>query len=86
MRRQIWVLVAATTSLVMLAFVVPLMVLVERTADREAIAAANIRGQSVVPLVAAADDDAAGVAARAATGGAYSVVVRLPNGRIVGSP
>ena len=85
MRRQIWVLVAATTSLVMLAFVVPLMVLVERTADREAIAAANIRGQSVVPLVAAADDDAAGVAARAATGGAYSVVVRLPNGRIVGS-
>jgi signal transduction histidine kinase len=85
-RRQIWLLVAATTSLVMLAFVVPLMVLVERTADREAVADARVRTHAVVPVVAAGDADAAGVAALAATGGPYSVVVRLPDGRTVGAP
>lgn len=86
MRRWLALLVAATTSLVMLAFVVPLMVLVERTADREAVAAARIRTQAVVPVVAAGDADAAGVAALAATGGPYSLVVRLPDGRTVGAP
>lgn len=86
MRRQIWLLVAATTSLVMLAFVVPLAVLVERTADSAAIVAATGRSQSVVPLVAAEDDRAAAVAARAATRGGFSVIVRLPNSHTVGVP
>jgi signal transduction histidine kinase len=62
------------------------MVLVERTADREAVADARVRTQAVVPVVAAGDADAAGVAALAATGGPYSVVVRLPDGRTVGAP
>lgn len=86
MRRQIWMLVAATTTLVMLAFVVPLAVLVERAADREGVATAGIRAESVVPPVAGADDEVAGMAARAASGGGYAAVVRLPDGRTVGAP
>lgn len=86
MRRQIWMLVAATTTLVMLAFVVPLAALVERAADREGVATAGIRAESVVPPVAGADDEVAGMAARAASSGGYAAVVRLPDGRTVGAP
>jgi signal transduction histidine kinase len=80
-RRQVWLLVGATTSLVMLAFVLPLALLVERTADTAAIAAATRRGQSIAPFVATADDTAALEAARAVTGGGYSVAIFLPGDR-----
>jgi signal transduction histidine kinase len=79
-------LVAATTTLVMLAFVIPLAALVERAADREGVAGAGIRAESVVPPVAGARDEVVGMAARAASGGGYAAVVRLPDGRTVGSP
>jgi signal transduction histidine kinase len=85
-RRQIWALVVATTSLVMLAFVVPLALLVERSADREAVASARIRAEAVMPLVAAGDDQTAALAAQAATDDGYAVAVHLPDGRTVGAP
>jgi signal transduction histidine kinase len=84
-RRQIWLLVAATTSLVMLAFVVPLAVLVDRTADSAGVAAATRRSQSIVPFVAVADDQAALEAARAVSGRGYTASVRLPDGRTIGT-
>lgn len=81
MRRQVWLLVGATTSLVMLAFVLPLALLVDRTADTAAIAAATRRGQSIAPFVATADNTAALEAARAVAGNGYSVAIFLPDGR-----
>jgi signal transduction histidine kinase len=69
----------------MLAFVVPLAVLVERQADSAAVVAATTRGQSVVPLVASGDDTA-GQAAADVTGDGFEVLVRLPDGSTVGAP
>jgi signal transduction histidine kinase len=85
-RRRLLFLVAATTSVVALAFIVPLAVLVDSDAHARGIIAATTLSHSVVPLVAAADDRAAAEAARAATRGGFSVLVTLPGGRTVGTP
>ena len=85
MRRQIALLVAATTTLVMLAFVIPLAVLVDRTADSEGIVQATSRSQMVVPLVAAGDDEAAAEGAKAASHSGFAVIVRFPDGQAGGA-
>ncbi|MGN6299556.1 MAG: HAMP domain-containing sensor histidine kinase [Angustibacter sp.] len=56
MRRQIWLLVAATTSAVILAFLIPLGLLVRTLAEDRAIASASQEAQSVAALVAAVGD------------------------------
>jgi signal transduction histidine kinase len=86
MRRRVWLLVAATTSLVALAFIVPLSALVASEAHARAIMDATTQSRSVVPLVAAAEDRAAAEAARAATRDEFAVLVTLPKERTVGPP
>ncbi|HEX3003708.1 MAG TPA: HAMP domain-containing sensor histidine kinase [Angustibacter sp.] len=56
MRRQIWLLVAATTSAVILAFLIPLGLLVRTLAEDRALASASQEAQSVAALVAAVSD------------------------------
>jgi signal transduction histidine kinase len=56
MRRQIAWLVVATTSAVVLAFLIPLGLLVRTLAEDRALASANQEAQSVAALVATVDD------------------------------
>ena len=58
MRRQIAWLVVATTSAVVLAFLIPLGLLVRTLAEDRALASANQEAQSVAALVATVDDRA----------------------------
>jgi signal transduction histidine kinase len=58
MRRRLALLVAATTSVVLLAFLAPLAVLVSRVASSNAVADATSRSQAVVSAVASGADDA----------------------------
>jgi signal transduction histidine kinase len=55
MRRRILLLVAATTSLVLVAFLIPLAVLVRGVAVDRAVQGATVRAQSLSSLVATAD-------------------------------
>lgn len=57
MRRQLALLVAATTSVVLLAFLLPLAVLVSRAASNSAVSEATARSQTVVSAVASGADD-----------------------------
>ena len=50
-RGQLGILVAATTSLVLIAFLVPLGLLLRRTAEEQAISAATQQAQTVAALV-----------------------------------
>lgn len=59
MRRRISVLVIATTSAVVVSFVVPLCLLVRTTAEDRAMAAADQEARSVAILVTGIDDEAA---------------------------
>ncbi|HVQ18551.1 MAG TPA: two-component sensor histidine kinase, partial [Actinomycetes bacterium] len=52
MHRRILLTVAATTSLVLLAFLVPLAVLVQTLAESRATSTAALRVQPLVPLAA----------------------------------
>lgn len=55
MRWRITLLVAATTSLVLLAFLVPLALLVRDVAATRAVATSTVRAQSLAPVVAGGD-------------------------------
>jgi signal transduction histidine kinase len=84
-RRRLALLVAATTSLVLLAFLVPLAVLIDRAAANNAITSAASRSQSlVVPLVASGTDGEVAAAAEQLTDAGYQVTVVLPDGRRLG--
>jgi signal transduction histidine kinase len=80
-------LVSATTSLVLVAFLVPLAMLVRTTAAERAVAAAMVEVQALAPIVAAVDEPTLELAvARANTTGPHRVTVFLPNGKIIGTP
>jgi signal transduction histidine kinase len=88
MRRQLTLLVAATTSVVILAFLLPTALLLSRLAESSALNDAQVRAQSLVPLVAAAEpgqegEFAATVDDLAAEG--YPTAVFLPGGQVVGN-
>jgi signal transduction histidine kinase len=51
MRRQLLALIAATTSLVLIAFLVPIALLLRSEAEQRAVSAATLRAQSLAPLV-----------------------------------
>ncbi|WP_306215153.1 sensor histidine kinase [Actinoplanes sp. RD1] len=83
MRRQLTLLVAATTCLVLIAFLVPLAVLVRQVAADRAVSQATAVIQAIVPLIGSADD--AGVTG-SLEGQPVPVSVFTPAGAVLGSP
>lgn len=84
MRRRLALLVAATTSIVLLAFTLPLAVLIDRAATNSAITVATDRSQRIVPTVAAGTSEEIRSAVASVADRDYWVVVRLPSGEMVG--
>jgi signal transduction histidine kinase len=88
MRRRIAVLVAATTSLVLAAFLVPLGLLLQQVAADRTVGAATREAETVVPLVATMTDRTAlaSVLAMMSTDEASRIplTVFLPDGSVVG--
>ena len=87
MRRRIVVLVGATTSIVLLAFTLPLILLVRDVATNAALQRATTITQSLVPLVAngTAIDIALALDSLQTPGGT-TVSVVLTNGQTLGAP
>jgi signal transduction histidine kinase len=87
MRIRLAVLVAATTSLVLVAFLVPLALLVRSVAADRAVSSATLRAQSLSPLVATAERGPLELSVQQlnATGG-QPISVFLPDGTVIGVP
>ena len=86
MRRQISWLVAATTSAVVLAFLVPLALLVRSSAEDRALASGSDEARSVAILVSGADPDAvAELVASADRRSPAQTSVLLPDGTVLGA-
>ncbi|BCB88404.1 HAMP domain-containing sensor histidine kinase [Phytohabitans suffuscus] len=83
MRRRLALLVTATACLVLVAFLVPLAVLIRAVAEDRAVVAATGDLQGLVPL--AATTDTADLASLA-SGASRPVTVYLPDGTPVGTP
>jgi signal transduction histidine kinase len=82
-RARLTLLVAATTVLVLLAFLVPLAVLVRQVAQDRALGRADDVVQSIVPLAATGDTTALRLTVEAQT---VPVTVFLPDGGVLGTP
>lgn len=83
-RGQLIGLVAATTSVVLLAFLVPLGLLLRSEAEQQAIATATLRAQAVAAVVTLDPEQAAGELAPPTEDGPL-VSVFLPDGRVLGA-
>ncbi|MFI5933448.1 sensor histidine kinase [Actinoplanes sp. NPDC051494] len=83
MRRRLTLLVAATTCLVLIAFLVPLAVLVRQVAADRAVSRATASLQSIVPLIGSSSDD---VLALSAEGQPLPVSIFTPDGSVLGAP
>ncbi|WP_406312721.1 HAMP domain-containing histidine kinase [Streptosporangium sp. NBC_01639] len=87
MRRRLALLAVATTSLVLIAFLVPLAVLVRTLAAERATAAATIWTQSVATAAALDDQKILDATVRQANGsGGTPITVFLPGHRFLGAP
>lgn len=85
MRRQITWLVAATTSAVVVAFIIPLCLLVSNVAEDRAVNRARQQAQSVATVVASVDSEAVLTEAVGLfTAQGMVVAVHTPSGRIIG--
>jgi signal transduction histidine kinase len=85
-RRRITLLVAATTSLVLLAFLVPLALLVRDVAATRAMAATTVRAQSLAPVVATGDRKTVDVAVQQTRSWSdYPLTVLWPDGTTTGA-
>ncbi|MDG4765373.1 HAMP domain-containing sensor histidine kinase [Solwaraspora sp. WMMD406] len=85
MRRRLTLLVAATTTLVLVAFLVPLALLLRTVAQDRAVVAANADVQSLVSLVGTADPDSLRLTVdQLAATADRPVTVYLPDGTILG--
>jgi signal transduction histidine kinase len=86
MRRRLILLVVATTSLVVVAFLVPLALLVRTAAADRAVSATAVEIQALAPVVAAAEPQAlaAAVDEANATGG-HQITVFLPGHASIGA-
>jgi signal transduction histidine kinase len=82
MRRRLALLVAATTSVVLLAFLVPLAVLISRAASNNAITDATRQSQSLASTVTAGKTAEIKRVIREVRSHGYPVAVRLPSGRL----
>ncbi len=83
MRARLAALVAATMSLVLLAFLVPIAVLLWREAEQRAISAATLDAQSYAALASVDPAAAAAVADRGPD--APRISIYLPDGAVLGS-
>lgn len=80
-------LVGATSSLVLVAFIVPLALLVQAAAADRAMSAAVVEAQALAPAVASVDPANLDLAvAHVNASGRHPVTVFLPDGRVVGAP
>ncbi|WP_103382606.1 sensor histidine kinase [Pseudonocardia dioxanivorans] len=87
MRRRVLVLVTATTTLVLIAFLVPLALLVRTVATDRAVATATAQAQSLSPLVATADREALALAVGQVDATTPAdVTLFLPDGTVLGTP
>ena len=87
MRTRLILLVGATSSLILLAFLVPLAVLVHSAASDRAVNNAVVEAQALAPVVAVADPATLTVAVEHANAaGTHPLTIFLPDGRIVGAP
>lgn len=87
MRRRVLTLVGAMMLLVVVAFAVPLALLVRTVAIDRAVATATAEAQSLTPLVATADRDALNLSIQqvdATT--AADITLFLPDGAVLGTP
>jgi signal transduction histidine kinase len=78
--------VAATTSIVLLAFLIPLAVLIDRAATNRAVATAADRSQRIVSVVAVGSDDEVTSAIKTVADVDYAVLVRMPDDALLGQP
>jgi signal transduction histidine kinase len=86
MKARIVLLVGATSSLILVAFLVPLAVLVRSAVADRALSGAIVEVQTFAPAVATADDATLARAVDAANAsGAHPITVFLPNGRVLGA-
>ena len=86
MRRALALLVAATTSLVLVAFLVPMAVLIRSTTADQAVSAAAGRAAALTPVVATSDSDTVGLALAAAEADTdQPFTVFYPDGSSVGA-
>ncbi|MDT0351321.1 sensor histidine kinase [Pseudonocardia charpentierae] len=87
MRRRVLLLVAATTSLVLVAFLVPLALLVRTVATERAVLAATADAQALTALVAVADPASLAVAvAQVDATSPSQVSVFTADGAVLGAP
>ncbi|MGO4661828.1 ATP-binding protein [Terrabacter sp. 2TAF16] len=85
MRRQITWLVAATTSAVVVAFIIPLCLLVSNVAEDRAVNRARQQAHSVATVVASVDSDQVlSEAVGLFTAQGMVVAVHTPSGRVIG--
>ncbi|MGI5246723.1 sensor histidine kinase [Dactylosporangium sp. CA-139066] len=86
MRLRLVLLAAATTSLVLVAFLVPLAVMMRSAAADRAVNAAVVQAQAVAQLVTTLDEPALAVTLEHANGsGRYRFTVFLPDGHVIGA-
>lgn len=86
MRRQLLLLVGATTLLVLAAFLVPLALLVRSQAEDQALTEATLEAQSLAAVVGAADPDGVRVTLdQINAGGDRNVTVFMPDGTVLGN-
>lgn len=89
MRRQLAILVAATTSLVLIAFVVPLGYLLQQVAADRAVNAATREAEGLAPVVATVDRKVLELTLAQVAGDDaedYPLTVFLPDGTVLGEP
>jgi signal transduction histidine kinase len=87
MRRRLALLVAATTSLVLVAFLVPLALLVRTVAADRAVSAATLEVESLSSLVTTVDRQSLALAFDSASAsGGRPITVFFPDGSTVGAP
>jgi signal transduction histidine kinase len=82
MRGRLTLLVASTTLLVLIAFLVPLAVLVKQITEDRAMSRATVVVQAIVPLIGTSDPTAINLAVTSQT---IPVTVFLPGGRTLGT-
>ena len=86
MRRRLALLVAATTSIVVVAFLVPLALLVRDVGADRALDSAESAARSLTPVIATAADPATVTLALERADAARRLTVFLPDGRVLGVP
>ena len=85
MRARVTLLVAATISVVLIAFLVPMAVLVGRVASADAVNAAEAATQALVPVVASGDEARIRDLLGTGTSGDFPVSVYLADGTVIGA-